>query len=125
MNKLDFTEEQREEHREKTKATLAAKVEAAKNLKDDFMDKPHWNMLASKYGVRLPRYYIPGSEYKYVKRTCNKLGFELSEYIETTGCKTLKELVQINPTLPSYAIIGGVLEWWDEKQSNTYVKYTA
>lgn len=125
MKKLAFTDEERQLHREKTKETLSAKIEAAKNLQNDFMDKPYWNMLASKYGIRLPRYYIPGSEYKYVKRTCSKIGFELSEYIETTGCRTLKELVQINPTLPSYAIIGGVLEWWDEKQSNVDVKYTA
>lgn len=75
-----------EEDRQKAKATKLAKIEWAKeNLCSDFGDdEKYWRKLASDYGVRLPAYYIPGSETKHIKRLLTKLGADVKEFLEGT-----------------------------------------
>lgn len=38
---------------------------------------------------------------------------------EYCGCRTLKELVSLNPTHNAVAFCGFILEWWHEKQTET------
>lgn len=115
MNKLDFTPEQRQEYREKARAYKELKKEQAVNLKQDWMDKNHWTQLASSFGVRLPVYYQgPEQASKYLRRMCKQLNVNLDTYIESTGCRSLKELVSLNPNYPAYAFVGMFLEYINE-----------
>lgn len=108
-----------EEDRQKAKATKLAKVEWAKeNLYSDFGDdERYWRELASDFGVRLPAYYIPGSETKHIKRLLTKLGADVKEFLEDQGYSTLKKMVTDDPKWPAFAQCGLVLEWWSEKQA--------
>ena len=78
--------------KEKAKLAVQQKKEANAHLKNDFSDLPHWKELASKYGVRLPRYYIASSETKYLKRLFKKVEIDIQEYLDDCGAKTVKSL---------------------------------
>jgi len=68
--------------------SLAVKEEkkawALENLKQDFEDLVSWKDLSSKHGVRLPLYYVPGTEIKFIKRMAKKKGVEINDFVETT-----------------------------------------
>ena len=104
--------------RAKALEAVRKKKEDNAHLEQDFEDLPHWKKLASKYDFRLPAYYQPNTETKYVKRLFTKVGIDLKEYLEDCGVKTLKSLVAMNPTFPAYAEIGFALEWIDENIEN-------
>lgn len=87
---------------------------ALANLKQDFEDLQVWKDLASKHSVRLPIYYAAGTEIKFVKRMTKKLGVNLDEFLESTGFTTLKQMALSNPTWPSYALCGILLEYAEE-----------
>ena len=99
---------------EKAKLAVQQKKEANAHLIQDFSDENHWKSLASKYGVRLPRYYIANSETKYLKRLFKKVEIDIQEYLDACGVSTLKQLVKLNPDYPAYAEIGLALEYVDE-----------
>jgi len=106
-----------QEDRDKAKATKQAKIDwASENLFTDFEeDEKRWRELASQYGVRLPSWYI-ANEPKYIKRMIKALGVDQEEYLEDCGCKTIKQLVQMNPSWPAYAEVGLLLEYWEENK---------
>lgn len=108
-----MTEQQREEVRLKR---VAQQEWASIHLKDDFSDEPTWRALGSDYSVRFPQRHVPGTELKYLKRTCKKLGLEISTFLESTGFNNLKEFAVANKTWPSWALIGLLLEWHNENQ---------
>lgn len=94
-----------------------AKVEWAKeNLYLSYLDEPTWRELSKKYSFRLPSWYQPASSTKYCKRLMKHLGGDMQEYIEYCGCKTLTQLVKLNPEETAVAFCGHILEWWDEKK---------
>lgn len=99
---------------EKAKLAVQEKKEANLHLKQDFLDLSVWKGLASKYGVRLPRYYIPNTETKYLKRLFKTVGVDIQEYLDACGVSTLKQLVRLNPDYPAYAEVGIALEYIDE-----------
>lgn len=111
-NKIIVTEE--------TKA-LAQKAKAAKiqyakdNLVLDYGDEQHWRELAKKHNIRLPIYYHPNRETKYLKRAMKKLNVDMKEYLESCGVLTLKELVSLNPTHTALSEVGFLLEYVEEK----------
>ena len=86
----------------KAKLAVQQKKEANAHLKGDFLDENHWKTLAPKYGVRLPRYYIPNTETKYLKRLFKKLDLDINEYVEACGAKGIKSLVKVltNDSIP-------------------------
>lgn len=102
----------------KAQAAMAKKKEEAKSLKQDFLDFNHWKELSSKYSFRLPPYYQPSSQTKYLKRLAKHLGFDIKDYLEDCGATTAKQLVSFNENFPSYAECGLMLEWWDDKQQD-------
>ena len=59
------------DHNKAREAIAQKKLDNA-HLKNDFSDLPHWKELASKYGVRLPSYFQPASETKYLRRYLRK-----------------------------------------------------
>ena len=105
MTKLD--------HNKAREAIAQKKLDNA-HLKNDFSDLPHWKELASKYGVRLPSYYQPASETKYLRRLFKKVDMDIKDYLEACGVSTLKQLVKLNPDYPAYAEMGLALEYIDE-----------
>ncbi|MGI0077866.1 MAG: hypothetical protein ACREAU_10765 [Nitrosopumilaceae archaeon] len=116
MNHLsDITDEQRKQNLELAKQAREAKKEAAHHLKTEYSDMNYWKTLASKYNVRLPVYYQPFAETKYLKRAAKMLGVDIQEYVESCGCKTLKEYASLNITWTAQASVGLFLEWWDDK----------
>ena len=100
---------------EKAKLAVQQKKEANAHLKQDFSDENHWKSLASRYGVRLPRYYICNSETKYLKRLFKNVEIDIQEYLDDCGVKTVKSLVKLNSNWPCYAEVGVALEWIDER----------
>ena len=104
--------------KEKAKLAVQQKKEANAHLKNDFSDLPHWKELASKYGVRLPSYYIPCKETKYLRRLFKKVEMDIQEYLEYCGVSTLKQLVKLNPNYPAYAELGLALEYIDETKKS-------
>lgn len=87
---------------------------ARENLKQEFEDLSSWKDLSSKYGVRLPVYYVPGTEVKFIKRMAKKRGVDINEFVEATGYSSLKDFALANITWPCYALCGVFLEWLDE-----------
>lgn len=112
----NMTPEQREANRQKGVEARKAKVEAAKLLKTDYADMKFWEDLARSSGLRLPKRYLPNTELKYLKRVCKSLGLDVSEYLESCGVNTIKQLVQLNPDWTARAECGSLLEWFYSKQ---------
>lgn len=120
MSNRTFTpmsDSQREEVRLKR---LADQEWAKQHLKNDFADEPVWRGFGSEYGVRFPQRHVPATELKYLKRTCKKLGLEVSTFLESTGFTTLKQLVSANKTYPSWAFVGLILEFYHDHKTNQY-----
>ncbi len=92
---------------------------AEENLTLDYgSDEDVWKSLASKYNTRLPIYYQPNTETKYIRRLFKHLSLDIQEYLEYCGVKTLKELVSLNPTYTARAEVGFALEYAEEKLNN-------
>lgn len=102
----------------KAQEAIAQKKLDNAHLKNDFSDLPHWKELASKYGVRLPSYYQPSTETKYLRRLFKKVEMDIQEYLEACGVSTLKQLVKLNPNYPAYAELGLALEYIDETKKS-------
>ena len=111
MNNLNFKpmdEQQREEVRLKR---VADQEYAKEYLILDRPDESYWKAEASTRGIRMPQWHILGSEIKYVKRACKKLGVDVKEYVESTGFKTLKEFAEANPKFNAVAMVGLAIEY--------------
>lgn len=106
---VPMTEEQREQIKQKR---LADQEYAKANLKTDYADEKFWKDKGSELGIRFPGWWIKGSEVKYVRRACKKLGVEVSEYVESTGFKNLNEFSTHNPKLNAVCMVGLVIEYY-------------
>jgi hypothetical protein len=113
----NLTPEQRAEALEKARIAREEKKKAGEHLKQDFLDENYWRNLGSRLGVRLPASHIPNTETKYLKRIATKLNIDLKEYLEDSGCTTLKKLVALNSSFPAYAEVGLLLEWHNERMN--------
>lgn len=104
-----MTDEQRQQAKEKR---IFDQEYALNNLKTTYQDSDYWRSLASEQGVKMPQWWIKGSEIKYIRRVCKKIGVDVSQYLESTGFKTLKELTETNGKYTAFAHVGLVLEWY-------------
>lgn len=110
----NLTQEEREDLKLKSKLTLERKKQEGAHLLQDFgTDKKEWKILSKKYGIRNAPYYIPATETKYIKRALRQLNIEISTFLDSVGCKSLKEYAEMNPDWPSYALVGVLLESYD------------
>lgn len=116
MSLKTLTDEERTILLQKTKESLELKRRQGESLKNDFSAENHWKLLFSSYGITKPRWYIPNTETKYLKRAMKKVGVDPQKYLEDCGCRTIKELVELNPDYPAYAEIGFFLEWCEEEK---------
>lgn len=106
-----MTDQQREEVRLKR---LTDQEYAVNHLYIHSQDEQYHRELGAKYGVRMPSWWIPASEIKYVRRACKKLGVEVSDFADSTGFKNIKEFVQNNPKWTAFSVVALVLEWYHE-----------
>lgn len=118
MSHLQMSAEDRAKYQAQAALTKESnKKWALANLRDDLSDKKSWQLLGQKYGVRLPQWYIPSTETKYIKRTLKTLGVDSDWWVDHTGC-TFKEFSELNPTWPAYAQVGIALETYDMEKQN-------
>lgn len=86
------------------------------HLKLDFADSAHWRELASKYGVRMPAWYIPGSELKHIRRACRRMEIGSEGMRDATGFANAEEFAKANPSWPAFALVGLLLEHKDSSE---------
>jgi hypothetical protein len=108
---VPMTEEQRENARLKR---LAEQEYAVNHLIIEYKDADYWRSLASEQGLKMPQWWIRGTETKYIRRACKKLGIDVADYVESTGFKNLKEFTETNEKYTAFAHVGLVLEWYHE-----------
>lgn len=100
----------------KAKETKDAKrLYAQENLNTDYGDdEAVWRALAKEVGFRLPVWYHPASNTKYVKKLLKHLGIHVKEWLEVEGFSKLGDFAIANPTWTALAHCGLVLEYWKE-----------
>lgn len=109
-----ITDEQREASKLKR---LNDQEYARSHLKIDYADADFWRSLASEQGLKMPQWWIKGTETKYIRRVCTKLGIDVSEYVESTSFKNLKEFTETNEKYTAFAHVGLVLEYFYENKA--------
>lgn len=108
LNFIPMTEQQREEVRLKR---IADQEYAKENLITDYKDEQFWRDSASKVGLRLPGWWIPASETKYIRRACKKLSIDINDFIASTGFSNLNQLVKANSKWSAVGMVGLCIEF--------------
>jgi hypothetical protein len=114
----NLTPEQRLEIQEKAKASRLAKIEAGKDVIQDYDELNLWRDLASQAGMRLPATYYPSSATKYVRKALKKVGITPKEWCEIGGYSTLDGFGKDNPKDSIVLEVGLILEHWDEDRNS-------
>lgn len=111
-NFTPMTDQQREEAKQKR---LNDQQFARENYKITYSDEGFWREKASQYGLRMPGWWVSGSETKYIRRACKKLGIDVNSFIESTGFSNLSEFARNNAKFTAFAMVGLVIEHFIEK----------
>jgi hypothetical protein len=91
---------------------------ARSHFKTEYSDHTHWVELASKYGSKLPMWWKPSSDYKYLRRIAKKANFDINLFVESTGCSNIKEYVSLNQHLSAIGVVGPLLEYIEQHFTN-------
>ena len=91
---------------------------ARNNLKVSYIDRPHWVGLASKYNCKLPLWWKPAIDVKYLRRVAKKANFDLNVFVESTGCSNIKEYADLNSNWSVLGLVGTLLEFIDEQKTS-------
>ena len=114
-----LTEELKQKAQEAKKAKM---LFAEQSLKLDWGDESHWKELAKKLNVKMPVWYHPNTNVKFLKRLFKKVGIDIKEYVQDMGYSTLTKMMQDNPHMPAYAEYGFALEYISEKKGSTAIE---
>lgn len=106
-----------EEQKQLAQEARREKILAGESLRHDWADVDHWRMLAKSMGTRLPQSYQPATSTKYIRKIAKKVGVDIKEWIESTGCDNLAEINKLNHNIPAYAMTGWYLEYAEEVKS--------
>lgn len=99
------------EARQAKAARVAQQQEHARHhLQQDFPKAALWRQLASAFGIRLPAWYVLGTDSKPVLRAMHRLRWERDTLGRLTGLSTTSELAEALPGWPAWALVGLVLE---------------
>jgi len=112
-NFTPITDEQR------AQAKIQRKIEqeyARKHLFISSKDEQFHRDLGAKLGVRMPFWWIPCTETKYIRRSAKKLGINLQDFVETTGFDSIKEFCYANSELTAFTVVGLMLEWYESEE---------
>ena len=105
---VPITVEQREESKQKR---LKDQQFARENYQITYQDEGFWREKASEYGLRMPSWWVGGSETKYIRRACKKLGVDVNSFVESTGFSNLGELARNNAKWTAFGLVGLVIEF--------------
>lgn len=101
-----------QEQREQVKLKRIADQEYAReHLYTEYKDEMFWRDNASKAGLRLPGWWIPSSETKYIRRACKKLDVDVNSFVESTGFSNLNQLVKANSKWSAVGMVGLCIEF--------------
>lgn len=103
-----MTEQQREEVRLKR---IADQEWAKEHLGTSYADEQFWREKASEFSIRLPMWWKPASDTKYVRRACKKLGIDIKDFVTSTGFSNINQFVQNNPRWSALAMVGLCIEY--------------
>lgn len=117
-NFTPITDKQREQAKQQR---LVDQEYARNNLKTNYVDQNHWVGLAAKYNSKLPLWWKPATDVKYLRRIAKKANFDLNIFVDSTGCSNIKEWVGLNPTYTALGVAGPLLEFIDEYFTNPQV----
>lgn len=113
-NFVPMSDEQREQAKQQR---LVDQEYARNNLKVSYIDQPHWVVLASKYNCKLPGWWYPSRDVKYLRRAAKKANFDLNVFVESTGCSNIKEYADLNSNWSVLGLVGTLLEFIDEQKT--------
>lgn len=111
MNNPNFapiTPEQREQAKQQR---LVDQQYARENLNTSYADEQFWRDKASTFGLRMPLWWIPSSETKYVRRACKKLNVDVNDFVTSTGFSNLNQLVKANSKWTALGMVGLCIEF--------------
>lgn len=117
MSNPNFTpmsDAQREEVRLKR---IADQEYAKEHLHIKYQDEDFWKERSSFYGFRMPMWWIPASETKYVRRACKKLGVKVEDFVYSSGFSNLNQLVSVNPTWTAFGMVGLCIDYKENNWS--------
>lgn len=97
---------------------IADQEYARQHLKIEYMDENYWRDIASELGCRLPNWWIPGTEVKYLRRISKKLNFDLKLFVESTGFSNIKDFCETNSKFTALSLSGLLLEWYKNNAYN-------
>lgn len=107
-NFVPITQEQREQAKLKR---IADQQYASEHLYTEYKDEQFWRDNASKVGLRLPGWWIPASETKYIRRACKKLGVDINDFVESTGFSNVNQLIKANSKWSAVGMVGLCIEF--------------
>ncbi len=116
-----LTEAEREELRAKAVQSRLDKKLASANIQS-MADENYWRDLASSLNCRLPQSVCQASELKYIKRIANKLNVDINVWVkDVCGCKSLKEVAELNPNIGALGMVGTFLEHCKEVLDGKFI----
>lgn len=107
-NFTPITPEQREQAKQQR---LIDQQYAQENLNISYADEQFWRDKASTFGLRMPLWWIPSSETKYVRRACKKLNVDVNDFVTSTGFSNLNQLVKANSKWTALGMVGLCIEF--------------
>lgn len=105
---VPMSDEQRQEIKDKR---LADQEYAKEHLNISYADEQYWREQSSLFGIRLPMWWKPASDTKYVRRACKKLGIDIKDFVASTGFSNLNQFVRNNPRWSALAVVGLCIEY--------------
>lgn len=100
------------EQRETAKVNrIIAQEYAKQHLNTSYADEQFWREKASEKGMRLPHWWIPASETKYIRRACKKLNIDVTDFTASTGFSNLNQLVKANSKWTALGMVGLCIEF--------------
>lgn len=117
-----LTEAEREEMRAKAAQSRLDKKAASANIQA-MADENYWRELCSSLNVRMPRSVCQASELKYVRRIGDKLGVDINTWVkDVCGCKSLKEVAELNPNIGAVGMVGFFIEHCKEVLDGKFIE---
>lgn len=105
---IPMNDTQRQEIKDKR---IADQEYAKEHLNISYADEQYWREKASEFSIRLPMWWKPASDAKYVRRACKKLGIDIKDFIASTGFSNINQFVQNNPRWSALAVVGLCIEY--------------
>lgn len=111
MSNPNFTPITLEQREQAKQQRLVDQQYARENLNISYADEQFWRDKASTFGLRMPLWWIPSSETKYVRRACKKLNVDVNDFVTSTGFSNLNQLVKANSKWTALGMVGLCIEF--------------